>query len=113
MKTISGKELAEELTDFVNSYNTDKHQEFIDAFCNQHRTLQQSAFGLMLKVMERIASPDYRTDGRNEDSKKVAQTLVEGFRMAQKAKFISEGTSEKQAASIVDDSNPSQYLGFI
>ena len=52
-----GKELATELTDFVNSYNFDK-QGFINQFCREHRTLQQSAVRLMFELMEHIASDE-------------------------------------------------------
>jgi hypothetical protein len=37
-------------------------------FMRQHRTLQQSSFRVILKLIEAITSDDYRHDGRNEAS---------------------------------------------
>jgi hypothetical protein len=116
MSRLSPKELAEALTDFVNSSNKEKNKEFVEAFSWQHRTLQQSAFGLMLQTMEHIASDDYGTDLRNADSKKVAQTLMKGFKVAQTAQFVAEGTSESRAKEYVEMDGfdkPSRYLGNI
>ena len=115
MDRLDGKQLAEAMADFVNG-GRDKQKDFIEGFCRQHRTLQQSAFKMMLELMEHIASDEYRTDGRNEDSQKIARNLVEGFKMAKKAEYISQGTSQIYADSLVDSeygSKPSKYLGFI
>lgn len=116
MSRLSPKELAEAITDFVNSSNKEKHQEFVEAFSCQHRTLQQSAFGLFLKVTEHMASNDYHTDARNEDSKKVAQLIMKGFKVAQTAQYVAEGTSEERAKEYMEMDGfdkPSRYLGFI
>jgi len=116
MTRLTPNELAEAITDFVNSSNKEKYQEFIQSFSNQHRTLQQSAFGMFLQLTEHMASDDYNTDGRNEDSKKVAIALVNGFKQAKKAEYISEGVSEARAEEYVSSeygSKPSRYLGFI
>ncbi len=116
MSRFTPKELAEAITDFVNSSNKEKHQEFIESFSHQHRTLQQSAFGMFLKLTEHMASDEYHTDARNEDSKKVAQTLIKGFKVAQTAQFVAEGTSEERAKEYMEMegfNKPSRYLGFI
>jgi hypothetical protein len=116
MSRLSPKELAEAITDFVNSSNKEKNQEFIEYFSWQHRTLQQSAFGLMLQTMEYMASEKYHTDARNQDSKKVAQTLMQGFKVAQTAQYVAEGTSETRAKEYMEldgFDKPSRYLGFI
>lgn len=116
MSKLTPQELAEAFTDFVNSSNKEKNEEFIKIFSWQHRTLQQSGFGLMLQTLEHIASDNYNTDPRNEDSKKVAQTILKGFKMAQTAQFIAEGTSEARAKEYMEMDGfdkPSRYLGFI
>ena len=116
MSRLTGKELASELADFVNSSNKEKYQDFIQSFSNQHRTLQQSAFGLVLQLMEHMASDEYHTDARNADSKKVAQTLMKGFKEAQTAQYVAEGTSEvraKEYMALEGFDKPSRYLGFI
>lgn len=116
MSRFTPKELAEAITDFVNSSDKEKYQEFIQSFSCQHRTLQQSAIGLFLKLTEHMASDEYHTDARNEDSKKVAQTLMKGFKVAQTAQFVAEGTSEERAKEYMEMEGfdkPSRYLGFI
>ncbi len=113
---MTPRELAETLTDFVNSSNTEKYDEFVEIFSHQHRTLQQSAIGLMLRVIEHVASDDYQTDARNEDSKKIARNLIDGFKIVKKQEYINEGTSEAKAEEYVSTesgSKPSKYLGFI
>lgn len=116
MKNLTGEELAEIITDFVNSSNHDKIEEFVEAFTYQHRTLQQSAFGMFLQLIERMSSDDYHTDARNVDSKKMAQSLIKGFKLVKKAEYIAEGTSEAKAEEYVSTesgSKPSKYLPFI
>ena len=89
---------------------------FIEAFKREHNTLQQSIFGMFLALMEEIANGNYRTDGRNEDSKKMAQQLLEGFKLAKKQEYISQGVSEARANDYVttgDGAKPSRYLPHI
>jgi len=55
----------------------------IDALLNQfereHRTLQQSMFSAMMKIILHVSKDEYQTDGRNEYMKKTAQDLVKGY----------------------------------
>jgi len=113
---VTAQELANALGDFVNySSARDKNKQFCEAFSREHRTLQQSAFRLMLELIEHIASDEYSTDGRNEATKQMAQTLLKGFRMAKKEEYLAEGLSEARAESYVtgDGEKPSRYLPFI
>jgi len=116
-KEEQAKELANQLTNFINSSNNDIGiGEFIKAFSRQHRTLQQSSFGMFLRLIEHMASDEYHTDGRNEDSKKMAKTLLEGFKLAKKEEYILDGVSEQRATEYVtigDGAKPSRYLPFI
>ena len=82
----SANELAPEIANYVNTF-TDKGEEFCEAMSRQHRTLQQSFTKLCLQWLEHCASPEYRTDGRNEQSQKIARELLEGF----KQKQVNEG----------------------
>ena len=109
----SARELVEMLGKYVNYRKSSK--EFIDAFKREHRTLQQSAFKMLLELMEEMATEDYRTDGRNESTKKVAQTLLEGFKMAKIKEYESEGVSKERAENYVsgEGSKPSKYLPLI
>ena len=99
------------LARYVN-YGKSK-KAFIEAFKREHRTLQQSMFRMFLELMEDMATGEYHTDGRNEDSKKMAKTLLEGFKLAKKQEYINDGVSEKRAeeyVSIGDGAKPSRYL---
>ena len=71
------------MTDFVNNYGHDP-KEFAKMMEREHRTLQQSFTKLCLKWIEHIAQEEYRTDGRNEDSKKTAQKLLQGWELLRK-----------------------------
>lgn len=102
MEKLTPQELAEAITDYVNSFSP-KSDEFIKALFNQHRTLQQSTIRLFLEVIEAAAKEDYRTDGRNEGSKAVAKDVIEGFRMLK----------EQKENLKFDGMLPSKFLGFI
>lgn len=99
------KELVQEITDYVNTFNN-KSEEFCEAMSVEHRTLQQSFTRLCLKWLEHCASDEYRTDGRNEQSKKIAKELLDGF----KEKQIKEGYTGETLKLM---SKPSGYLSHI
>lgn len=84
----------------------------IHAFKNEHRTLQQGIFGMMLKIIEAVAEDDYKTDLRNEDSKAVAKKLMAGFKEMKRQDYINEGCSPSRADEYVtgEFSKPSNYL---
>lgn len=110
-----GLELAQQMADYVNTYSVkDKVGDFVDGFCRQHRTLQQSSFRLILALIEHIASDGYRTDGRNEDSKKVAKMLLNGFQKEYHETLRREGVSEENIkSSIGENFIPSKFLSFV
>jgi hypothetical protein len=113
---VTSKEVVGSLATFVNySSNRDKINQFCEEFSREHRTLQQSSFRLILQLIEYMASDEYRTDGRNEESKKMAKTLLTGFREHKKKEFILQGYSEEQAESYLkyDFDKPSKYLPLI
>jgi len=99
------KELVQEITDYVNTFG-DKSKEFNKSMSCEHRTLQQSFTRLCLSWIEHIASNEYLVDGRNEQSQKIAQQLLEGF----KDKQIKEGYT---GSSLESMSKPSCHLGCI
>jgi hypothetical protein len=105
--------LADSLTTFVNGGN--KAKLFIDAFKCQHRTLQQSAFKMMLELLEEMTTEDYRVDGRNEASQEIARDLIEGFKLVREKRYINEGTAPFRALEYVtnDGGKPSKYLPLI
>jgi hypothetical protein len=79
MENNRAKNIANEMSNFVNSYSSD-HQAFIAEMGKDHRTLQQSFTKLCLKWIEYVASEDYRHDLRNQDSHEVCQKIVQGFK---------------------------------
>jgi|688.fasta_scaffold992589_2 hypothetical protein len=101
----STKELVQEITDYLNTFNS-KEKEFCEAMSCEHRTLQQSFTKLCLQWIEHCASDEYRIDGRNEQSQKIARELLEGF----KDKQIKEGFTGETLKLM---SKPSGYLSCI
>lgn len=79
----SAKEMAGEMTDFINTFSTEPRKEFVQAMANEHRTLQQSFTRLCLEWIEHCASQDYRTDGRNESSHHLCKAMVEAYKEKQ------------------------------
>ena len=112
---VTPLELAENLTDFVNTFNTkEKTDEFIKAFSRQHNTLQQSSFRMILALIEHMATEEYHTDGRNEQSKNVAKKLLNGFREELRKDLRNQGVPEERIGNYVgDDHKPSNFLSFI
>lgn len=75
---MTGKELAKELSQFVNVMANDKNEkEFIDAMMREHRTLQQNSFGLVCKLIKAWSEvEDNRYDLRNEFTVKTCQEIT-------------------------------------
>lgn len=110
---LEAKILVDALSDYVNHRKSDN--AFIEAFKREHRTLQQSMFRMLLKLIEEIGGDEYHTDMRNEASKAIAQTLLKGFKETKKQEYLNEGVSLPRAEEYVNGhgSKPSNYLPFI
>ena len=104
------KELAGKVTDYVNSFDREKNKQFAKAMSREHRTLQQSTMRLMLETIEYMASDDYSTDPRNEQSKTVAQRLLIGFA---KEVALEQNIPVEQVIGNWDAYRPSKWLGTI
>jgi hypothetical protein len=72
------KAIAEQISNYVNVFG-DKGKPFTEAMSYQHRTLQQSFTRLALQWLEYVASDEYKTDARNEQSHEVAKVLMHEF----------------------------------
>lgn len=110
--STKAEELVQSLNDFVNSGGSHHEMEKVAknlANYPSHRTLQQSIMKLFIMSIEQMAAlPKNRTDGRNEDSRLIAQQMIEGF------KLVRAGYDSKlHGIEINDNANPSQYLPFI
>jgi hypothetical protein len=99
------KEIAEQITNYLNSFSN-KSQDFNQAMSRQHRTLQQNFTKLCLGWLEHCASPEYGTDGRNEQSQEIAKVLLDGFRKVQESQGFTDTTLDMM-------SKPSGHLGCI
>lgn len=72
--------VARMLTDYVNSMTFDS-APFAAAMDRQHRTLQQSVFGMFLNwTVGLAAKTDDQYDARNSYAVKVARAMVDGAR---------------------------------
>lgn len=109
-------ELAQKMSDYVNTFSfREKNNDFIKAFCSQHRTLQQSAFRLMLTLIEYMATDEYNTDLRNQNSKEVAKNLLTGFKNQVIEDLIKQGYTKDKAKEYAEAEHylPSSFLKFI
>ena len=102
---MEAKDLTNQITDYLNTFG-DKSEDFNQAMSREHRTLQQNFTRLCLKWLEHIASDEYHTDGRNEQSKDIAKKLLGGFKELQTKEGYTERTLELM-------SKPSGHLGMI
>ena len=60
----------------LNSFSFNP-EEFCKQFTKEHRTIQQNFTRLCIHWLCTCASDEYRYDGRNEASHKVAKALIE------------------------------------
>lgn len=97
-------ELVLEIGRYCNSYNVPM-DKFNAQMSREHRTLQQTFTKLCLTWIEHVASDQYRTDGRNEQSKQVCKELVNAF-----SDMIIENEGLNVSAYAL---KPSKHLGLI
>ena len=71
------------VSDMLNSFSFDP-EDFCKEFSKEHRTIQQNFTRLCVHWLCTCASDDYRYDGRNEASHKLAKALM----TSQDADFI-------------------------
>ena len=113
------------IKDFENLVNGSADSEAMhDQFKRAHRTLQQSMFREILKLICMIARMDDRRDidGRNEQSKEVAKKLLAGYaeiiakEELERLKMVgydlesATAKAEEYKRSIIE--NPEMYLGL-
>ena len=81
------QEEVRQVAEMLNNMSFDS-EGFCELFCNEHRTLQQSFTTLCIEWLKTCAKDEYRTDGRNEDSKRVAKLMLEGHEDEVYVRFI-------------------------
>ena len=82
MKEKTGKQIAEELCNTLNSFNNrETRKEFVEEICNQHRSLQQQTIGLLMEVVKAFAEmrENNRWDLRNGASTKLCKEINDAF----------------------------------
>jgi len=87
------KEVVNDITDYVNTFS--RRDDFNEIMSMEHRTLQQSFTRLCLRWIEHVSKEEYRTDGRNEQSKDICRKIVNDFK-------------EKNGGYV-----PSEFIGYI
>jgi len=77
-----------DFSDLVNNFNyKDQAEGFIQSFGKQHRTLQQSMMRVMFANIEYCASPEYRTDARNQATQNACNIMVDAYKKELKEFF--------------------------
>lgn len=83
MEKLTGKQMGEQLSNFVNMSTHDK-EEFAKTVNSEHRYLQQEMFNLMLKCIE--GWREHETlgyyDARNEYAVTASKAMIQGLKDA-------------------------------
>jgi hypothetical protein len=114
MSRLKADELAKEISNFVNGAGINEVQQLVELMAQDHPTLQQSKMKLACMFVEQMASKEY-TDARNEQSKRTALAMIEGYKMSAKEEIIRQdgGISDSLSKFIDVKYLPSDSLGFI
>ena len=102
----SAESAANNIENFLNSY-TAPVTKFIDLMARTHRTHQQSFTKLCLMWIEKVASPEYTYDGRNEASHKQCKRLLDNWLI----KHPDDGVHMDE--NLLKGSPPSDWLRMI
>ena len=76
-----GKELARQMEDFINGASCTEIEDFASEFTRMHNTLEQKAFGMLLKTIENVSKHSY-FDGRNEACVKASRMMIKAYKSA-------------------------------
>lgn len=111
---LSPKELAEEISNFVNSTNQSKIDELVKLMAQDHPTLQQSKMRLACQFIEAMANKEH-VDARNETSRKTAKAMIKGYKDMAKQEIIEQdgGISNSLSTFIDEKALPSGSLPTI
>jgi hypothetical protein len=80
MAKMTGKEMGEMFSGFVNTSTHDR-EEFAETVCTEHRYLQQEMFMAMLKCIDGWADTEKTGyyDARNEYTVKASKVMIEAL----------------------------------
>lgn len=81
MERKTGKQMAEELSNFVNGATYQEKQEFVETVLADHRSLQQDTFSMFLQCISEWAKDAEANnyDARNERACKASLMMVKAF----------------------------------
>ena len=82
MARTTGKEVAEKVSDFVNSAFGSERVDFVETVVSDHRTLQQDMFKMFLGCIQEwaVAHDNDRYDARNEYTVKASKVMMEALK---------------------------------
>ena len=103
------EQVMRDFSNLVNDYNFEV-EPFIKEFANKHRTLQQKMFGVFLSLLVHTASDDYYTDARNEDAKRKAKMLLEGYGEMLKQEYLETRVNPESAEAQKEAEEHKQYF---
>jgi hypothetical protein len=108
------KELAEELSNFVNSGDSRKLEKLAELMIQDHRTLQQLKMKLACLFIEKMAAQEFH-DARNEASVKTARAMIAGYKSHAKEEIIQQdGCISESNSKFIDEKRlPSMGLPTI
>ena len=111
---MTAEQLAQEISRFVNGARETEMEQLAELMSNDHPTLQQSKMKLVCMFIEQMANKSY-TDLRNEQSKKVANAMILGFKEHSKNEIIQQDgyLSESLKTYIDEKVVPSKNLPLI
>lgn len=101
MARLSPTELAKEISNFVNGARSEEIKELAEKMSQDHPTLQQNTMGLVAAFIQAMANKSY-VDARNEYSKKMAQSFIDGYKINLVAMFSLQGMDPDAANKQAD-----------
>jgi len=98
---LSAKEVASELSNFVNNFNCDE-DKFVSEFFKDHPTLVQKKIGLLLKVIQKAASGDVVKQTRNQYAIETCELVMAGYKKEFINHLVSNGWKQEKAEVYVN-----------
>ena len=111
---MSAEELAQAISSFVNGANYTQMEKLAKLMANDHPTLQQSKMRLVCIFIEQMVNNQH-TDARNEDTKRVANSMIKGFKVHVREEYVKKGgfISESLDDFIDNEVIPSRSLPIV
>lgn len=82
MARMTGTDMSEIFSNFVNSGLSYDFEQFAEKITTDHKTIQDDSFRMMFKCMEKWHTmyKEGNYDGRNEGSLKLAYEMIESLK---------------------------------